>query len=100
LDYTFKKDARDRIEVFLYTNLAIITSPHPEVLLTSSVRSALIADINYLPGIFGFPPDLQQILNAFILTNIDQVSVSARLLAETHAPGSTSTVTPVTGTGS
>ncbi|VBB09744.1 Hypothetical protein LUCI_5042 [Lucifera butyrica] len=72
-----KKGLRDRVEVFLYNNLAAMVSPHPEVLLTPSVRAALIADINWLPGGYGFPPDLQQILNAFILTNINQVSVSS-----------------------
>ena len=45
MDYTFKKDARDRIEVFLYNNLAVITSPNPQVLLTPSVRAALIEDV-------------------------------------------------------
>lgn len=94
-----KKDGRDRIEVFLYDNLSIIVSPHPEVLLTPSVRAALIVDINYLAGTFHFPPDLQQILNAFILTNIEQVSVSERLLVSNALPGSSASISPATGTG-
>lgn len=77
------QDGRDRVEVFLYNNLSTIISPHPEVLLTPSVRASLIDMINGLPGGYGFPPDLQEVLNVFVLENINQVSVSARLLEMT-----------------
>jgi len=49
-----------------------MVSPHPEVLLAPNVRAALIEDINWLFGGYGFPPDLQQILDAFILTHLNQ----------------------------
>lgn len=71
-----RKEFRDRVQVFLYNNLSQMISPHPEVLLTPSIRAGLIDDINYLPGGYGFPPDLQEILNAFVLTNINQISTS------------------------
>lgn len=76
-------DGRDRAEVFLYNNLSRIISPHPEVIFTPSVRASLINMINGLPGGYGFPPDLQEILNVFVLEKLSQVSVSARLFALT-----------------
>jgi hypothetical protein len=73
------KGYRDVVEVFLYTNLATMISPNPLVLLTPSVRAALVQDINLLTGGYRFPNDLQAILNAWVLTNINQVSVSTRV---------------------
>jgi len=72
-----KKALRDRVEVFLYNHLSAMVSPHPEVLLTPNVRAALIEDVNWLFGGYDFPPDLQQILDAFVLTHLDQISVSS-----------------------
>jgi len=72
-----KKGLRDRVEAFLYNHLSVIVSPHPEVLLTPGTRPALIEEVNWIFGGYGFPPDLQQILDAFILTHIDQISVSS-----------------------
>lgn len=70
------KELRDRVEVFLYNRLSQIISPHSRVQLTPSVRAGLIDDLNWLPGGYGFPPDLQDILNAFILININEISIS------------------------
>jgi len=70
-----KADLRDLIQVFVYNNLDIITMPNPLVRLPPVTRGALEAYINYLPGGFDLPPDLQQVLNTFILTNINAISV-------------------------
>lgn len=65
------------MEVFLYNHLSAMASPHPEILLTPNVRAALIEDVNWLFGGYDFPPDLQQILDAFVLTHLNQISVSS-----------------------
>ena len=72
-----KKALRDRVQVFLFNHLSVFASPHPEVLLTPGVRPALIEEINWAFGGYGFPRDLQQILDAFILTHINQISISS-----------------------
>jgi len=74
------KGFRDVVEVFVVNNLAAMITPNALISLPPGVRSGLVSDINWLSGGYGFPDDVQEILNAFILLNIDQVSVSPRLV--------------------
>jgi hypothetical protein len=94
-----KTDLRDRLEVFFYDNLAAIITPNSTVLLTPGARAALVADINYLPGGFCFPKDLQDILNAFILVNLNQISTTPTVaLIPTMPTGPLSPTAPLTPT--
>ena len=69
-----KTDLLDLIQVFVYTNLSTIVSPNPLLVLPPGTKSVLEAYINFLPGGF-FPKDIQEILNAFILTNLNSISI-------------------------
>jgi len=74
---TIKTDLKDLIQVFVYTNLSTIISPEPLLRLPPTTKNILEAYINYLPGGFGFPRDIQEILNVFILTNLHIISSEA-----------------------
>ena len=70
-------DVSDELEVFLYTNLSTIISPNPSVLLTPAFQAALQAALNDV-GIrhnIGLPKDLKDILDVFIITNINIITV-------------------------
>lgn len=69
-----KSDLIDRIKVFVYTNLSTIIAPNPLLILPPGTKSVLEAYINYLPGGF-LTKDIQEILNVFILTNINSISI-------------------------
>ncbi len=74
---TLKTDLRDLIQVFVYDNLSVLVSPNPLLRLPPVTRNLLEVYINYLTGGYGFPPDIQEILNAFVLTNISALSEKA-----------------------
>jgi len=70
-------DVADALEVFLYTNLSTIISPTPSVLLTPAFQASLQAALNDV-GIghnIGLAKDLKDILDVFILTNINIIAV-------------------------
>lgn len=70
-------DISDTLEVFLYTNLSTIISPTPSVLLTPAFQASLQSALNDV-GIrhnIGLPKDLKDILDVFIIANINIISV-------------------------
>ncbi|MDR3588417.1 MAG: hypothetical protein P4N41_01995 [Negativicutes bacterium] len=72
---SLKADLRDIIQVFVYDNLSIMVSPNPLLRLPPATRNVLEAYINFLTGGYGFPKDIQEILNVFILTNLNSISM-------------------------
>jgi hypothetical protein len=71
-----RKSLRDKVEVFLYDNLYKMISPEPLIVLKPGDRMALVDELNWLEGGYGFPKDIQEILNNYILTHIEQISIS------------------------
>lgn len=70
-------DVGDELEVFLYTNLSAIISPTPSVLLTPDFQAGLQVALNDV-GIehnLGLPKDLKDILDIFIITDINVIAV-------------------------
>lgn len=70
-----RPDIGDELEVFLYTNLSTIISPHPEVLLTPSFRAALTSALNNV-GVrhnVAVPSDFKNILDVFIVANASRI---------------------------
>jgi hypothetical protein len=66
-----RPDIGDELEVFLFNNLAAITSPNPEVLLTPQFQASLASALNSV-GIrhnIGLQSDLKDILDVFIIVN-------------------------------
>ena len=72
-----RPDVADALEVFLYTNLSKIISPNPSVLLTPEFQAGLQSALNDVGSLHsaGLPQDLKDILDAFILTNINTIAV-------------------------
>ncbi len=86
-----KSDFCDIIAVVAYSNINLITIPPPLLPPTfipaaptetgTTARVTLNLTINYLPGGFGLPEDIQQVLNGFILTNLVAISTQPTLRA-------------------
>lgn len=73
-----RPDVADTLEVFLYTNLSSIISPTPSVLLTPAFQAGLQIALNNV-GIghnTGLANDLKDILDVFIVTNANIITVS------------------------
>jgi len=72
-----RPDVADELEVFLYTNLSRIISPTSSVLLTPEFQAGLQAALNDVGPLhsLGLPKDLKDILDVFILTNINIIVV-------------------------
>lgn len=71
-----RPDVADELEVFLYTNLSAITSPHPDVLLTPAFQASLNSALNNI-GIrhnIGLESDLKDILDVFIIANVNKIT--------------------------
>lgn len=72
-----RPDISDTLEVFLYTNLSAMISPNPSILLTPAFHAALLVALNDV-GIrhnIGLPKDLKDILDVFIITNLNTISL-------------------------
>lgn len=71
-------DISDTVEVFLFTNLSTIVSPNPSVLLTPSFQTGLQAALNEVGERHNIelPKDLKDILDVFVVMNINVISVS------------------------
>lgn len=67
---TIPADLLDAIQVFVYTNLSVIISPSPILVLPNSTKSIILAYVNRYPGFF-LPKDLQQVTDAWVLTHIN-----------------------------
>lgn len=77
-----RPDIGDALEVFLYTNLSAMISPNPTVLLTPVFRASLVVALNNV-GIrhnIGLPKDLKDILDVFIITNINPIAQGNRVI--------------------
>jgi len=72
-----RQDIADALEVFMYTNLSTIISPTPSVLLTPAFQAGLQAALNDvgLHHNVGLPKDLKDILDVFIINNINIIAV-------------------------
>lgn len=66
-------DLLDAIQVFVYTNLSVIISPNPVLVLPNSTKSIILAYVNRYPGSF-LPKDLQEVADAWVLTHINSFS--------------------------
>ena len=74
-------DVSDMLEVFLYTNLSVIISPNPSVLLTPAFQAGLLIALNDV-GIrhnIGLPKDLKDVLDVFIITNISFIDADTSI---------------------
>jgi hypothetical protein len=71
-------DISDTLEVFLFTNLSTIVSPNPSVLLTPTFQTSLQAALNSVGEYHNIElaDDLRQILDVFVITNINIISVN------------------------
>lgn len=72
-----RPDIGDVLEVFLYTNLSAMISPNPSILLTPAFQASLQVALNDV-GIrhnIGLPKDLKDILDVFIITNINRITL-------------------------
>ena len=72
-----RPDVADALEVFLYTNLSAIISPAASVLLTPAFQAGLQVALNDvgLRHNIGLSKDLKDILDVFIITDINVIVV-------------------------
>ena len=68
-----RADLLDAIQVFVYTNLSIIISPNPVLVLPNSTKSVILAYVNAYPGTF-LPRDIQEVADAWVLTHVNSFS--------------------------
>ena len=75
--YRLPSDVSDELAVFLSTNLSTIISPHPSVLLTPAFQAALQSALNSVGSRhhLALSKDLKDILDVFIIANINVISV-------------------------
>ncbi|MDR3563387.1 MAG: hypothetical protein P4N59_18400 [Negativicutes bacterium] len=78
-ELTYKTDLKDLLLVWAYTHLSALAGPNPRILLTPADKGLLEVYINYLPGNFGLPRDIKQLVDAFVLTNTNFISTQPLL---------------------